>query len=158
MGEKHTSSYLASLHWLPNIGLILNNYFVSPQFISQNSSAPIFTFRLFAFIGQSLLSIACFQLKSKGDPAFLIAAPRPLNRLSFTFRSSPSIDIFAPILKEYLGILGNMIIIHCLAETRGPQCGTQPRPSLAHNPLQKSQLPFFKLCFLCKFWKTRYMN
>ena len=52
--------------------------------------------------GQELLTVPLAKLKTYGDRAFSIAAPRQWNSLPLSIRKSPSIAIFKRHLKTYL--------------------------------------------------------
>ena len=52
--------------------------------------------------GQELLTVPMAKLKTYGDRAFSIAAPRQWNNLPLSIRKSPSIAIFKRHLKTYL--------------------------------------------------------
>ena len=51
--------------------------------------------------GQELLTVPLAKLKTYGDRAFSIAAPRQWNNVPFSIRKSPSIAIFKRHLKTY---------------------------------------------------------
>ena len=107
---EHISPVLAQLHWLPVkyriyfktllfVFKALNG--LAPPYISEllnPHSAP----RALRSQNQSLLTIPRARLKTRGDRAFSVAAPKLWNALPSHIKSSPTIAAFKSNLKTYL--------------------------------------------------------
>ena len=106
----HVTPILASLHWLP-IHFRIQFKILLFVFKALNDQAPSYISDLLTPLAytrslrssdQALLSIPRSRLKSKGDRAFAVAAPRLWNKLPLDIRLAPTISIFKSKLKTYL--------------------------------------------------------
>ena len=98
------------LHWLPVHSRIIFKPLI-PVYKALNGKAPSYISSLLSHrkcsrslrsSGQELLTVPLAKLKTYGDRAFSIAAPRQWNNLPLSIRKSPSIGIFKRHLKTYL--------------------------------------------------------
>ena len=107
--KNHISPVLASLHWLPVSFRIdfkillfvfkaLNG--LAPQYLSEllHCHAPT---RALRSANQLLLVVPKTRLKTKGDRAFGVAAPRLWNSLPWHIHSAESIEVFKSYLKTH---------------------------------------------------------
>ncbi len=101
---------LRSLHWLPVryhvdfkiIFLIFKSLNgLAPPYLSDllTEHCPVVSLRS---SNQRLLRVPKSKLKSRGDRAFSVAAPRLWNALPSSIRFAPSISVFKSRLKTYL--------------------------------------------------------
>ncbi len=106
----HVTPILASLHWLPvhfrvQFKILL---FVFKALKNQAPSylkdllIPLSSTRHLRSTDRALLSVPRSRLKTKGDRAFSVNAPRLWNQLPLDCRLAPSITIFKSRLKTYL--------------------------------------------------------
>ena len=106
----HTGSGLSLLHWLPVrfridfkilmfVFKILNG--LAPQYLAElihvHKSA-----RALRSSNELLLDVPISRLKSKGDWAFAVAAPKLWNSLPLYIRSAQTLEIFKSLLKTHL--------------------------------------------------------
>ena len=98
------------LHWLPVHSRIIFKLLLL-VYKALNGKAPSYISSLLSHrkcsrslrsSGQELLTVPLAKLKTYGDRAFSIAAPRQWNNLPLSIRKSPSIAIFKRHLKTYL--------------------------------------------------------
>uniref|UniRef100_A0A8C1LY92 Reverse transcriptase domain-containing protein n=1 Tax=Cyprinus carpio TaxID=7962 RepID=A0A8C1LY92_CYPCA len=108
--RDHITPILVSLHWLPvrfridfKILLLvfksLNN--TAPKYLS-DLLQPYAPSRALRSAGQLLLVSPNARLKSRGDRAFAVAAPKLWNNLPLYIRQAPSLAVFKFHLKTYL--------------------------------------------------------
>ncbi len=98
-----------SLHWLP-VRFRIDFKVLSLIFKCLNGLAPPYLSdllcehpeRTFRSANQSLLTVPKSKLKSRGDRAFAIAAPKLWNTLPIHIRTAPTLLIFKSKLKTYL--------------------------------------------------------
>ena len=98
------------LHWLPVHSRIIFKLLLL-VYKALNGKAPSYISSLLSHrkcsrslrsSGQELLTVPLAKLKTYGDRAFSIAAPRQWNNLPLSIRKSPSIAIFKRHLRTYL--------------------------------------------------------
>lgn len=108
--RENITPVLASLHWLPvkyriNFKVLLFVFKalhgLAPGYISDLLSLHLPT-RSLRSSSQVVLSVPRSQLKSRGDRAFSIAAPRLWNSLPPFIKFSSSLEVFKSNLKTYL--------------------------------------------------------
>ena len=106
----HITPVLASLHWLPvsfriDFKILLMTFKavhgLSPSYIS-DLLVPYTPVRNLRSSGSGLLSIPKVNLKTKGDRAFSVRAPRLWNDLPDEIRSAKSVSSFKSLLKTHL--------------------------------------------------------
>ncbi len=101
---------LASLHWLPVhfriqfkillfVFKALNGQ--APSYLTDHLT-PLSSSRSLRSSDRAFLAVPRSRLKTKGDRAFSIAAPRLWNQLPLDIRLAPSITTFKTKLKTYL--------------------------------------------------------
>ena len=106
----HICPILKELHWLPNEQQItfkvllltftaLNN--LAPPYLSQ-LIVPYNPTRNLRSAGKHLLEVPNVRLKSYGDRAFLVAAPKHWNEIPLDIKLSRSVDVLKSRLKTYL--------------------------------------------------------
>ena len=107
--RDHISPILASLHWLPvrfrvDFKVLLFVFkalsgqapsYITDLLTSYSTTRPLRSSNL------GLLAVPQSKLKSRGDRAFAVAAPRLWNSIPLSIRSAPSIDSFKSRLKTY---------------------------------------------------------
>ena len=108
--RQHITPILKTLHWLPvkyriqYKALLLTYKVVSnkaPQYL-QDLLHPYEQERNLRSTSQGLLEIPATKLKTFGDRAFSVYAPRLWNALPIQLRLKPSVEAFKKGLKEYL--------------------------------------------------------
>ena len=108
--RDHISPIQASLHWFPvrfriDLKVLLFVFKAlneqAPSYIS-DLLTPYSTARSLRSSNLGLLAVPRPKLKSRGDRAFAVAAPRLWNSLPLSVRSAPSIDSFKSRLKTHL--------------------------------------------------------
>ncbi len=108
--RERITPVLVSLHWLPvefriefkvllMVFKALHGF--SPKYIAE-LLIPYQNSRNLRSSNQMILHVPKTRLKSKGDRAFSVAAPRLWNLLPMHIKSSPSVDVFKSRLKSYL--------------------------------------------------------
>ena len=106
----HISPVLASLHWLP-VAFRIDFKILLLVFKGLNGLAPQYLTELLDLYvpartlrssGQVLLVPPKTKLKTKGDRAFMAAAPRLWNSLPEHIRSASSVEVFKSFLKTHL--------------------------------------------------------
>ena len=108
--RDHITPVLASLHWLPNryridFKLLLTVYKslhgLAPTYLSDILHHHIPS-RALRSADQLLLDVPRTRLKTRGDRAFAVAAPRLWNSLPLHIRAAQSLNIFKSQLKTHL--------------------------------------------------------
>ena len=106
----HITPVLAQLHWLP-VKYRIDFKFLLFVFKAQNSLAPDYLCDLVSAPSSSRalrstshmhLAVPSTSLKTKGDRAFSVIAPKLWNSLPFHIKSSPTIGSFKSSLKTHL--------------------------------------------------------
>lgn len=106
---EHISPVLMSLHWL-RVQCRIDFKVLLLVFKSLNGLAPLYLSdllgeyrpeRTLRSANQNLLTVPKSKLKSRGDRAFAIAAPKLWNTLPLHIRISPTLHIFKSKLKTY---------------------------------------------------------
>lgn len=108
--RDHITPVLASLHWLPVccridfkilmfVFKILNG--LAPQYLVEliHVHTPA---RALRSSNELLLDVPISRLKTKGDRAFAVAAPKLWNSLPLYIRSAQTLEIFKSLLKTHL--------------------------------------------------------
>ena len=107
--REHISPVLASLHWLPiryriDFKLLLTVYKalhgLAPPYLS-DLLHPHMPSRALRSADQLLLAVPRARLKTRGDRAFAVAAPRLWNCLPIDIRSAGSVGLFKSRLKTH---------------------------------------------------------
>ncbi len=107
---EHITPVLMSLHWLP-VRFRIDFKVLLLVFKCLNGLAPPYLSdllceyhpeRTLRSANQSLLTVPKSKLKSRGDRAFAIAAPKLWNMLPIHIRTAPTLHIFKSKLKMYL--------------------------------------------------------
>ncbi len=102
--HEHITPVLKSLHWLPVVKVLLL------VFKSLNDLAPSYLSdlwidhqpaRVLRSANLRLLVVPRTKLKSRGDQAFAVAAPRLWNSLHTEIRTAPTLSIFKSRLKSF---------------------------------------------------------
>ena len=107
---SHICPVLKELHWLPDEQRItfkvllltfkaLNN--LAPPYLSQ-LIVPYNPTRNLRSAGKHLLEVPSVRLKSYGNRAFSVAAPKQWNKIPLDIKLSRSVDVFKSRLKTYL--------------------------------------------------------
>ncbi|KAI2648195.1 putative RNA-directed DNA polymerase from transposon BS [Labeo rohita] len=107
--HEHITSVLRSLHWLP-VRFRIDFKVLMLVFKCLNGLAPSYLSDLCEYhpertlrsANQSLLTVPKSKLKSRGDRAFAIAAPKLWNKLPIHIKTAPTLHIFKSKLKTYL--------------------------------------------------------
>lgn len=108
--REHITPVLASLHWLPvtfriDFKILLLVYRcvngLAPEYLSEllTPYAPVRSVRSES---QFLLNVPRSRLKTRGDRAFSVAAPKLWNNLPLHIRAAPTLDSFKSALKTHL--------------------------------------------------------
>ncbi len=127
--QEHISPVLASLHWLPvhfriNFKVLffvfksLNG--VAPKYLS-DLIKPYAPLRALRSADHLLLAVPRAKLKSRGDRAFAVAAPKLWNSLPLYIRQAQTLVVFKSSLKMYFyslefNAMWDLLpfIVHCL--------------------------------------------
>ena len=106
---EHITSLLRELHWLP-VEHRINFKLLLITFKALNNLAPSYVSnllhlytpnRLLRSSSKFLLQVPPSNLKTYGDRAFSVCAPKLWNCLPYHIRCSPSVSAFKPSLKTY---------------------------------------------------------
>ena len=106
----HITPVLKQPHWLP-VRYRIVFIILLPVYKALNGTAPSHISELLKYYtserklrssSQHLLATPKARLKTHGERAFAVAAPRLWNSIPLELRSSSSIDMFKPHLKTYL--------------------------------------------------------
>ena len=106
----HASPFLVALHWLPVEQRIVFKVLLL-TYKALNNLAPSYISHLFVrynpprslrSAGKHLLEVPKARLKTYGDRAFSVAAPKLWNDLPSEIKISPSVAAFKSRLKTYL--------------------------------------------------------
>lgn len=107
---EHITPVLRSLHWLP-VCQRINFKILLLTFKAMNGLAPLYLSDLLVphtlsrtsrSADQFLLSTPKSRLKTRGDRAFAVAAPKLWNSLPFPIRTAPNLVHFKSLLKTHL--------------------------------------------------------
>ena len=108
--REHITPVLAQLHWLPvkhriNFKILLFVFKarngLAPEYIADLLSAPPAS-RVLRSTTQMSLAVPQTSLKTKGDRAFSVIAPKLWNSLPLHVKSSPTVESFKSSLKTHL--------------------------------------------------------
>ena len=108
--REHITPILASLHWLP-VSFRIDFKILLFVFKALHGLAPVYITELLKphapsrslrSANQSLLVVPKTRLKSRGDRAFSVAAPKLWNALPLQVRLAPSLLVFKAQLKTHL--------------------------------------------------------